>query len=196
MTEPRVARTEDATEVGRIFAAGFREDPVMGWVFAEPDRSAKIAALFGFLAKEALVPLGATHLVPGCVAAWTPPGSPEWPQERNDRFVETLSAVATGEDLERLGVFGAATNERHPTEPHWYLSVIATDDDVRGQGLGSRLLAATLRPVDEAGLPAYLESTNPRNVRLYERHGFEVVERVTLPDGPVFTTMWREPQIG
>lgn len=193
MDEVRVARTEDVSEVSRLFAAGFRADPVMCWVFSEPNRERKIAALFGFLAAEALVPLGATFLVPGSVAAWTPPDTPEWPSERSERFVAAMAEVATDADMERLGVFGAATSERRPSRPHWHLSVIATDDGARGRGLGSRLLNETLPMVDETGLPAHLESTNTRNVSLYLRHGFEVVEEVELPDGPVFTTMWREP---
>jgi ribosomal protein S18 acetylase RimI-like enzyme len=40
-------------------------------------------------------------------------------------------------------------------------------------------------------MPCYLESSNPRNVPLYERHGFEVTAEHWLPDGPVMTYMWR-----
>jgi len=45
--------------------------------------------------------------------------------------------------------------------------------------------------VDADRLPAYLESTNPRNRTLYERHGFEVVEELSVPGGPVLMAMWR-----
>lgn len=193
MARARIARSEDAREVGRVLTAGFREDPVMCWVFSEPDRERKIAAMFAFLAREVLVPLGATYIVPGSCAGWTPPGTPDWPSERNLLFGEVMGAVATSADLERLGIFGSATRERHPADAHWYLSVIATDDEARGQGLGSGLLRESLRVVDAARLPAYLESTNPRNVPLYVRHGFEVVDHLHLPDGPVVTLMWREP---
>jgi ribosomal protein S18 acetylase RimI-like enzyme len=39
--------------------------------------------------------------------------------------------------------------------------------------------------------PAYLESSNERNVPLYERLGFEVRERYVLPSGPPVWLMWR-----
>ena len=34
-----------------------------------------------------------------------------------------------------------------------------------------------LRKCDETGTQAFLESSNPRNVALFERHGFEVIGR-------------------
>ena len=56
------------------------------------------------------------------------------------------------------------------------------------------LLAANLARVDAAHMPAYLESTNPGNLRRYESVGFEVNGEFALPDGgPTVTTMWREP---
>ena len=79
---PRLATADDADEVGSIMAAGFLDDPVMCWVFGEPDRAVKLATLFGFLAREAQVPLGATYVSDGACAAWTPPEPAEWPEER------------------------------------------------------------------------------------------------------------------
>ena len=74
--EPRVATADDADEVGRIIAAGFLADPVMGWVFSEPDRAAKLEVMFAFLAREAQVPLGATWISDGAACAWTPADPP------------------------------------------------------------------------------------------------------------------------
>ena len=57
------------------------------------------------------------------------------------------------------------------------------------------LVAANLAAIDAAGMPAYLESTNPANVDRYRRVGFEPVGEFALPlDGPSVTTMWRDPQ--
>ena len=61
----------------------------------------------------------------------------------------------------------------HPSEPHWYLPLIGIDPAQQGKGYGGALLQHALIACDRDGSLAYLESTNPRNIPLYERHGFE-----------------------
>ena len=196
MSEIRIATAHDADEVGRILADGFHEDPVMGWVFQGDDdaRAAKLTACFAFLATEATVPLGATFLVDGGCACWTPPpGTDEWPPDRGTRFIDVLRATCDDGDIERLGVLSSAMDEAHPSEPHWYLGSIATVRPRQRTGIGSALLRHCLAIVDGAGTPAYLESTNPRNITLYERHGFRSIGEIALEGGPPVTPMWREP---
>ena len=194
MTDVRLADDADAAEVGRVMAAGFAEDPVLCWVFRDPDRATKLASFFDFLAREALVPLGVTYLLPGSCAAWTPPDAPAWPDERSERFSMLLDATCTAADLERLEILDAAQQAHHPDGPLWYLGVVATEPAAQGRGLGTALLEESTKRVDDSRLPAYLESTNPRNVSLYQRCGFKVTGLIELPDGPALTTMWRDPR--
>jgi len=84
----------------------------------------------------------------------------------------------------------------HPREPHWYLATLGTDPRFQGTGVGSALLASTLARVDEEGTPAYLESSKARNVPLYARFGFEVIEELRSKAGrPPMWRMWREPRV-
>jgi ribosomal protein S18 acetylase RimI-like enzyme len=46
---------------------------------------------------------------------------------------------------------------------------------------------------DQEGLPAYLESSNPRNISLYRRHGFEVMGEIQIGAAPIVTPMLRRP---
>jgi GNAT superfamily N-acetyltransferase len=193
MDDPILATDRDAEAAGRLIAAAFEDDPVMSWIFPAPDTRAKLDAMFGFLARESYVPAGATYLAGDACAVWEPPGHGPWPSERGERFLATLAPLCTGDDLRRLGALSQVTAAVRPRAPHWYLSVLAVWPERRGQGQGGRLLAETLRLADDAGLPAYLESTNPRNVSLYERHGFVATGVHQLLDGPSFTAMWREP---
>jgi ribosomal protein S18 acetylase RimI-like enzyme len=189
--EVRLATADDAGVVGRVLADGFAADPVMTWVFEEPGRRRKLREFFGFLAREALVPLGATYVLPGACAVWTPPGTPDWPAQRGERFLDLLGRTCTPDDLDRLGALDAATQAHHPEGDLWFLSSIATVEEAQGQGRGSALLERSLPQVDADGLPAYLESTNPRNVSLYRRFGFVETATIELPGGPSLIGMWR-----
>jgi ribosomal protein S18 acetylase RimI-like enzyme len=170
----RIAEPDDHDAVARALALGFHDDPVLSWAFPGPRRAEQLATFFGFLAREALVPLGATYLTAGGCAAWTPP--------------------CDDDEMARIGRLAAAMEAVHPPQPHWYLGLVAVEPAMQNRGVGGALLRASLAPIDEAKLPAYLESTNPRNVTLYERHGFEATGEIEVEDGPSLTAMWREPR--
>lgn len=89
--------------------------------------------------------------------------------------------------LEQMGGF-------HPNEPHWYLPMIGVDPSEQGRGYGSALLRRGLARCDADGLPAYLESTNLRNVPLYERFGFKVVGQIKTRTSPAIIPMVRLAQ--
>lgn len=186
-----LASAADAEEVGRVLAMGFSDDPVFTWIFDEPGSLRKILAFFTFVAEEALVPVGHSYLSEGACACWTPPSTGEWPEDRVVRFGELMNATFTPLEIERVGILVAATQAAHPTEPHWYLNTLATEPSRRSQGLGGALLTHSLARVDAEHLPAFLESTNPRNQSLYRRHGFEATGEIELEGGPSMTAMWR-----
>ena len=84
--------------------------------------------------------------------------------------------------------------ERHPRDrSHWYLFILGTEQAAQGRGSGSALLADMLARLDADAMPAYLESSNERNLALYGRHGFEVTSEVAIPGGPRIWPMWRDP---
>jgi hypothetical protein len=54
-----------------------------------------------------------------------------------------------------------------------------------------------LERADAEGLPVYLESSNPRNLTFYRRHGFEAWgEVIRMPEGgPSVQPMWRPASV-
>lgn len=192
--EFRAASPADAPAIGRILAAGFEDDPVLAWTMSEPGRLRKLEALMTFAAAETFAAEGgATWWSDDVAACWlAPPGRQPDDEARGLRIGQALvEAGCTDDDLGRLAVMGEAMGRAHPHEPHWYLGIVATRPDRRGTGLGTRILGHSLGPVDDDGSPAYLESSNPRNISLYERHGFEVTGLIEIPGGPPMYPMWR-----
>lgn len=89
-----------------------------------------------------------------------------------------------------------AEKERQEIAPDaMHLHMIGTHADFRGKGVGSKAIKAGLDRADAEGMQCYLESSNPRNVPFYERHGFKVVKTIHVTDdetSPVVSLMLRD----
>ena len=64
----------------------------------------------------------------------------------------------------------------------------------QGKGCGSALLKHALEGCDCDNRLAYLESSNPQNIPLYERHGFEVLDTISVRSSPPLFPMLRKPR--
>ncbi len=108
-----------------------------------------------------------------------------------DRLSAILAEQTPASRRAEMDALFAKMEEFHPREPHWYLPLIAADPARQGQGLGTALMTAALERIDADGRPAYLESSNPRNIPLYERFGFERIGEIRTETSPVLTPMVR-----
>jgi len=190
----RVTEAE-AGGVIELFTLAFYDDPTWSWAFPAPDkRMDHHRSLWGLFMHSA-VPYGSVWMTDdgGAAALWIPPDEPELTPEdeaRVEPLLRELIGSHTDDVLQLLDSFDA----HHPRhEPHYYLSLLGTHPDHRGQGKGMGLLAANLAAIDERGLPAYLESSNRGNDHRYERLGFVEVDEFTVPaGGPTVACMWRD----
>ena len=177
-----------------IASEGFFDDPVMRWVFAdEKDRPDALRTSFGALAGRFIRRGGRVDLDgDACVAMWLPPDPPDdpgGPPLSKDALRHFTPVV-----VERFTALGEAMDAAHPAAPHWYLGVVATRPVHQGRGLGARLIGRVLDLCDAEGIPAYLESSNSRNLPFYYRLGFVETGELTVPGGPTLFPMWREPK--
>jgi ribosomal protein S18 acetylase RimI-like enzyme len=200
VTDVRAATIDDSEHVARIAAAGFYDDPVMGWVLPKaPTRLAQLTFMFTGLARDMLPVGGTVHLAGDASAAfWRGPdyhhGRTSADRVQSAEAASVMASRFTPDELERLGILGEAMMAAHPHEPHWYLNVVSTVPEHQGQGYGAAVLQPVLAICDTEGISAYLESSNPRNMSLYRRQGFVETGEIELPDGPSLYQMWRDPR--
>lgn len=196
----RTATTADVEAVTETLALAFRDDPVWGPALVSADGGTDHLPTFWRAFAEGAVPHGTVFLSEGpageaaTVAVWLPPGVDELSPEQERELDALMQEVLSPERFAAYERLWALFEGAHPHDrPHMYLSLLATHPDHRGRGIGQQLLARTLATFDAAGLPAYLESTNPANDHRYRRAGFRPAGgfRAVIDDAPV-TTMWRE----
>jgi GNAT superfamily N-acetyltransferase len=199
----RRAAEPDLDAIAETLALAFEGDPVWGWAFEQDERDepgqrqqklAALGAVFRFLAAAALAHEWVWLNEDGAaVALWIPPSRPEMSVEDAERFPsfleETCGPLVGQRALEMMENF----ERNHPAEPsHYYLSLLGTHPDHAGKGLGMGLVEANLELIDDEGVASYLESTNPANLRRYERVGFRPRREFELLAGISATQMWRE----
>jgi ribosomal protein S18 acetylase RimI-like enzyme len=172
-----------------IVVSAFADDPVERWLWpADDEYTAHFPAFVGAFAGSAFERQTAWMLDDfSAVALWLAPGA----EPDGESIVAVLSETVAAVRHEDTFAVLQQMEDNHPTAPHWYLPWLAVEHQLHGKGLGSTLLTQCLSHIDASGLPAYLETPNPRTIPLYERHGFKVTAVAQAGDCPPITQMLR-----
>jgi ribosomal protein S18 acetylase RimI-like enzyme len=171
---------------------GFSADPVLRWLFPEPQKylaiSPTIIQLYG---GGAFAHSSAYHLQNYAGAAlWLPPDAHPDEEGLTKLFQDNFD----GAQLEEIFSLFEQMDNFHPDKSCWHLAFIAVDPVQQNRGLGSSLMKYALEVVDRDKKLAYLESTNEANLTLYRRHGFELVGNIQAGNSPSLFPMIREPR--
>lgn len=196
----RAARRDEAGLLGEVLADAFAEDPVFAWLIPPQlrGRDSRLRTFFTSMSRGYLRRGKPCYLTVDASAAalWAAPG--EWAMPVSQVIVEAApSALAFRGRLIRALRTQLQVERLHAAQsrPHWYLGYLGTRRGRQGEGLGTQMLREVLAGLDAEGVPAYLESSNERNLPLYERNGFRIVgDLQALGHGPTIWLMWREPQ--
>lgn len=203
MTQFRIRPAEpaDLPALTRLMVRAFAPDEFIRWVYVHPGSQART---HGRLTADALrrqyLPGGGVEVAvdeQGRLlgsAVWAPPNpvkAGRW------RKLLMTPAILTGMGPRNLREFarrGRAADHAlaaaRPRQPHWYLSLLATDPQRQRGGVGTALLRSRLTTTR---LPAYLECVR-ENVPYYERFGFTITDKLDLPpDAPPLFAMLRNP---
>lgn len=190
-TMPEVTSANAGMETSAVntIVLGFAADPMARWVWPDPTVYLRIMPQFVRAFGGRAFEHGTAYVTEGARAAalWLPPGI-----EPDEAAMAAIMAHTDRPDIaEDLGRVLEGMASYHPHQPHWYLPLIAADPNWIGQGLGALLMKHALLRCDEEGVAAYLESSNPRNISLYERHGFRVVGEIQHGTSPTLRPMLR-----
>jgi GNAT superfamily N-acetyltransferase len=188
-SEVKSAGANIRSSVISTIVLGFVADPMARWVWRDSSQYLRVMPPFVDAFGGRAFEHGTADIAEGVRAAalWLPPGV-EPDEAKMDAIMEETLRPEISEDIAAV-MKGMA--EHHPREPHWYLPLVAADPNWIGQGLGTLLMKHALRRCDEEGVAAYLESSNPRNISFYERHGFKIVGKIQSGSSPVLTPMLR-----
>jgi ribosomal protein S18 acetylase RimI-like enzyme len=187
----------EVARIRQVVSAAFDDDPMFAWLLPDPLPGADGRAAWLGVLIEAYAAGGTVDVVrddEGSIA-----GAALW--KLDDRSLPYSEAPTIGGLLMALvGPQAAITrggalrvfSERKPEPPYHYLQFLAVHPDHQGRGFGRHLVAAGQQRAAAAGVPVYLESTNPANLGFYRAMGLTQVGTFDLqPDGPpAFCLRW------
>lgn len=175
-----------------VIVLAFSADPAARRTFPDPTQYfrhfPKFVKAFGGKAFD----LGTAYHIDGFLGAalWLPPDVHPDDEPLTALIEETVAGPVRQEVfavVEQMAIY-------HPREPHWYLPLIGVDPIQQGKGLGTALMRHALSRCDRERTLAYLESSNAKNIPLYEREGFERIGTIQAGTWPPLYPMVRTPR--
>ncbi len=183
MTTVRRARPSDVDTAARVLSAAFESYPWTRWVLGDEDYVQRLEEVqrtyLGHALDHGLV-LVDDEL--RAVAAFLQPDAAPPADEVQERLAQLFGARL--EELSSLSLPAAPRGS-------WTLETVGVRPDCQGEGLGTAVTAAGLALIDERSAPTALETSDPRNVGLYERLSFATVATTTISDDLVVHSMVR-----
>ncbi len=192
----RRASPDDRSGVVATVTAAFAEDP--GWEFIFGEDYARLAGHFAEALFDARVARRSVWVSDdlAATAMWEPPDADEVALAHAELVWARYDAIAGERSSRRLALYHDAVAAVAPSEPHWYLGILATHPSRRREGLASAVITPVLEQADRAGVACCLETSTAENRRFYERRGFTQATDIDLPDGPATWWLRRPPQRG
>jgi ribosomal protein S18 acetylase RimI-like enzyme len=186
------ATISDETAAIDVVTLAFSADPVARWLYPNPHQYlTHMPSFIRAYGGNAFVH-GSAYYLDGYAGAalWLPPDV--HPDE--DLLLPMIQRTVSERTQGDLFVVFEQMGAYHPQKPYWYLPIIAVDPTHQNQGYGSALLQHLLLTCDRDQTQAYLESSNPRNISLYKRHGFELLGTIEVGTSPPVFPMLRKPR--
>jgi GNAT superfamily N-acetyltransferase len=177
--------------IGTVVLA-FSADPIARWFYPDPHQYLLYLPTFVRAFAGKAFEHKSAYQINGYsgAALWLPPGI--HPDE--NALVPFLRRTIPEEHQQEVFAFIDQMDSSHPAEPHWYLPMIGVDPAKQGNGYGSALLKRALERCDGEGKLAYLESSSPKSIPLYQRHGFELLGTIQVGSSPPLFPMLRKPR--
>ncbi len=196
LPEIRRITGDEARPVAAAIARGFQDNEIWEWMIPSDRRRARLLArYYEFLIRRVFIPRGEAWTTEDLRGGALRIGPSGHGLRGLEQVREALVMTGGGLGAMRRGARYEATVKRHhPRRPHLYLLTLSIDPAAQRQGQGSALMAPLVERSDALGVGAFLETQREANLPFYRRFGFELTDRIDIPDGPPVWLMWRDPR--
>ena len=177
---------------GIVLSKAFRHDPVFSFLIPDTNQRLKTLNLYFQHVIKYGLRYGEVYSSPNLegITVWLPPNNPShtrWKAIKTGVLV--LPFKVKWKYLASQNKFHKFSDNLHKKlvpYPHWYLSLIGVAPNHQGKGFGQQLLSATINRFDLESKPVYLETNKEKNLEIFKRFGFRIIQKVLVPGTEIF----------
>jgi len=169
----RKAGYDDEEVVVNILCKSFENDPHLKWMLEKSKNPDKLKAITTYTFLQTMK-IGHIYLTEDetATAMWTSEKNEKLSIEFVKRNLKFLFQVGI-KTVVRILVNESFTHKQYPKgEKYYHLYIIGVLPESQGKGYANLLLNPVLYEMEEKSIPVYLETANPRNVKIYLKKGF------------------------
>lgn len=198
--EAILVEKQHCDSVGNALARAFMEDPINCYVLPDEQRRWKLLSWMFPRWVRTMSRHGVSYTTPDFAggALWRSPDlglwTWFWDQILAGMFLAPFK-LYPGELYRLQKVHGEATRRMRKSlaTPHWMLDVLGVLPERHGQGVARCLVSPVLARADAQSLPCYLITNKEKNIAIYNRFGFEVIEQGLLAGTDLMFYEMRRP---
>ena len=178
--------------ISNVLSKAFNHDPI--FTFLIPDTNQRLKTLNHYF--QHVIKYGLRYgevyssLNLEGISVWLPPKSSshtKWKAIKTGALVLPIKVKWKYLNLQnKIYKFTDNLHKKFAPNPHWYLSLIGVAPDHQGKGVGQQLLSTTINKIDLEYKPIYLETNKEKNVEIFERFGFRILQKVMVPGTEIF----------
>jgi ribosomal protein S18 acetylase RimI-like enzyme len=180
---------KDTQRAAATFVDAFQHDPIWNAVFANhKSEDRRVHAVYETPVKYCLrygSVYSTSEELEG-VAAWAPGELSDMALWRLIRCGGARSGMKIGLKIAKqmMPIFRPIEMDKKENmkgKDYIYLFIVGVAQKHQGQGFGGNLLRALITESERTGKALYLETETQKNVEMYDRLGFKLIKKITLP---------------
>ncbi len=177
---------------GIILSKAFSQDLIFSYLILDTKQRLKTLNLYFQHVIKYGLRYGEVYSSPNLegISIWLPPKNSShtrWKAIKTGALVLPLKVKWKYLTLQnKLYKFTDNLHKKFVPYPHWYLSLIGVGPNHQGKGLGQQLLSANINRIDLECKPIYLETNKEKNVEIFKRFGFHIIQKVIVPGTEIF----------
>ena len=176
-SELLLASFGDKQLIVNILTEAFQKDPCLNWLVEKVNNRNKLKVIVNYVVDETLC-AGSIFFTNDkkAVVLWKNENKEKFSFrfiKRNLAFLFQMGIKCVVKNLK----MGNVSHTHFPKDSkYYYLYMIGVLSEAQGKGLASKLMNPILQDSKLKNVPVFLETANPRNVEIYKKKGFEIID--------------------